>query len=96
MILLNHTSSSIIKFVQTKSNIYHLSLFLKMKLKFLIGIALSTIAFVSCDDNTNDIGISLVDNMDHLEISTIHLMYLLVPSSQTLYCRETPRLILVK
>lgn len=41
-----------------------------MKLKFLVSVALATLVFASCDDNTNDIGISLVDNMDHLEIST--------------------------
>ena len=41
-----------------------------MKLKFLVCVALATLIFASCDDNTDGIGISLVDNMDHLEIST--------------------------
>lgn len=42
-----------------------------MKLKFLLGVAVaSLLAFSACDDTTDDIGISLTDNVDHLEVST--------------------------
>ena len=42
-----------------------------MKFKFLFGVAVATLlAFSSCDDTTNGIGISLTDNVDHLEVST--------------------------
>lgn len=40
-----------------------------MELKYLAGIALATLAFASCDDNTDGIGTSVVNNMDHLEVS---------------------------
>lgn len=42
-----------------------------MELKYLAGIALATLAFASCDDNTDGIGTSVVNNMDHLEVSEI-------------------------
>ena len=41
-----------------------------MKFKFFAGLALATLAFASCDDNTDGIGTSVVNNMDHLEVST--------------------------
>lgn len=42
-----------------------------MKLKILLGVAVaSLLAFSACDDTTDDIGISLTDNVDHLEVST--------------------------
>ena len=42
-----------------------------MKLKFLLGAAVATLlAFSACDDTTDEIGISLTDNVDHLEVST--------------------------
>ena len=40
-----------------------------MKLKIWAGAVLASLIFVSCDDNTGDIGSSLIDNMDHLEIT---------------------------
>ena len=41
-----------------------------MKLRTLAGILLATLFLSACDDTTNDIGISLVNNMDNLNIST--------------------------
>ena len=41
-----------------------------MKIKLLAGIALASIALASCDDNTSEIGSSLIDNADKLEITT--------------------------
>ena len=37
-----------------------------MKIKLLAGIALASIALASCDDNTSEIGSSLIDNADKL------------------------------
>ena len=41
-----------------------------MKLRTLAGVLLATLFLSACDDTTNDIGISLVNNMDNLNIST--------------------------
>ncbi|MBP5506609.1 MAG: DUF4270 domain-containing protein [Prevotella sp.] len=42
-----------------------------MKLKFLLGVAVATLmVFTACEDTTDGIGISLTDNVDHLEVST--------------------------
>ncbi|MBR5656691.1 MAG: DUF4270 domain-containing protein [Prevotella sp.] len=41
-----------------------------MKLKFLAGILLASLAMSSCDDNTEDIGTSLVSNLDGLDVNT--------------------------
>lgn len=41
-----------------------------MKFNVCASIAFALIALASCDDNTDDIGSSLIDNMDHLEITT--------------------------
>lgn len=42
-----------------------------MKLKYLAGlILLASFIFTSCDDTTDEIGISLVNNMDNLNVST--------------------------
>lgn len=40
------------------------------KLKYWAGAILASLIFVSCDDTTGDIGSSLIDNMDHLEVTT--------------------------
>ena len=41
-----------------------------MKIKLLAGIALASIALASCDDNTSELGSSLIGNADKLEITT--------------------------
>lgn len=41
-----------------------------MKAKFLFGIAMSTLAFLSCDDTTDTLGNSLTNEADHFEILT--------------------------
>lgn len=42
-----------------------------MKFRFLAGLAfLATFVFTACDDTTDQIGISLVNNMDNLNVST--------------------------
>lgn len=41
-----------------------------MKLKLWASVMLASLIFVSCDDTTGDIGSSLIDNMDHLEVTT--------------------------
>lgn len=41
-----------------------------MKLKFLAGILLASFAITACDDNTEDIGTSLVTNFDNLDVTT--------------------------
>lgn len=41
-----------------------------MKMKLMAGIALASIALASCDDNTSELGSSLIDNADKLEITT--------------------------
>lgn len=41
-----------------------------MNYKCLAGIILASVAFTSCDETTNDIGIGLIDNMDHLQVNT--------------------------
>ena len=41
-----------------------------MKLKLILGTLLAASIFVSCDDNTDNIGSSLIDNMDKLHIQT--------------------------
>ena len=39
-------------------------------MKLMAGIALASIALASCDDNTSELGSSLIDNADKLEITT--------------------------
>lgn len=41
-----------------------------MKLKHFAMSMLALLAFFACDDNTEDIGITITDNMDHMNIST--------------------------
>lgn len=41
-----------------------------MKTKLLALLSLLTFVFISCDDNTDTIGNTLTDSMDHLKIST--------------------------
>ena len=41
-----------------------------MKLKYLAGILLASFAMSACDDNTEDIGTSLVSNLDNLDVTT--------------------------
>ena len=41
-----------------------------MKLQLLGGLLIAILAFSSCDDTTNDIGSSLTNNIDKLEITT--------------------------
>ena len=42
-----------------------------MKLYYLLGVAIvSLLTFSSCDETTDEIGISLTDNVDHLEVSS--------------------------
>lgn len=42
-----------------------------MKLYYLLGVAVvSLLTFSSCDETTDEIGISLTDNVDHLEVSS--------------------------
>jgi len=41
-----------------------------MKSKIIVSLVLSSIIFIACDDNTDEIGSSLIDNVDRLEIST--------------------------
>lgn len=41
-----------------------------MKARFLFGIAISTLTFLSCDDTTDTLGNSLTSNADHFEILT--------------------------
>lgn len=41
-----------------------------MKLKFLSSLVLATFILASCDDTTNDLGTSLVHDMDNLEVTT--------------------------
>lgn len=41
-----------------------------MKLKFSLGLALAIATLVSCDNTTDDIGITVIDNADKLAIST--------------------------
>ena len=42
-----------------------------MNIKLWLGVAaITSVILVSCDDTTNEIGVSLTDNVDHLEVST--------------------------
>ncbi|MGN0069262.1 MAG: DUF4270 domain-containing protein [Prevotella sp.] len=41
-----------------------------MKTRFLTSFIIAVACCISCDDNTNDIGSSLTDNVDQLQIST--------------------------
>ena len=41
-----------------------------MKLKYLVGIMLTMFILSSCDDTTNEIGTSLIHDMDHLDVTT--------------------------
>ena len=41
-----------------------------MKFNIFASLILSSLIFTACDDNTDEIGYSLIDNMDHLEITT--------------------------
>ena len=41
-----------------------------MKIKYWASVMLASFLFISCDDNTDNIGFSLIDNVDKLEIST--------------------------
>ena len=41
-----------------------------MKMKLMAGIALASIVLASCDDNTSELGSSLIDNVDKLHITT--------------------------
>ncbi len=41
-----------------------------MKLKLFASVILASLVFASCDDNTNEVGTSLIDNVDKLTIST--------------------------
>ncbi len=56
-----------------------------MKLNFLLGVATACLlTFSACDDTTDEIGVSLTDNVDHLEVSTstfyAHTRSVAVPS----------------
>ena len=41
-----------------------------MKMKIWISVLFASVLTVSCDDTTGTIGGSLIDNLDHLEITT--------------------------
>lgn len=41
-----------------------------MNIKFLAGLAITSAIFAACDDTTDNIGSSLIDNVDKLEITT--------------------------
>ena len=41
-----------------------------MNIKILAGLSIVTATFAACDDNTDNIGSSLIDNVDKLEITT--------------------------
>lgn len=40
-----------------------------MNMKYIAGICLAALALSACDDTTDEIGTSLINNLDHLEIS---------------------------
>ena len=41
-----------------------------MKLKYLVGVMLTMFILSSCDDTTNEIGTSLIHDMDNLDVTT--------------------------
>ena len=43
---------------------------LKMKMRYIASLVLATLALTACDDTTDQIGTSLSNNMDNLEITT--------------------------
>lgn len=41
-----------------------------MNYKHIAGILLAAVTFTACDETTDDIGIALINNMDHLQVAT--------------------------